>query len=290
MYFPPEMAIGMLEEAGLPVPQIEFRPESDTRLANKDYISDGDFFRLLGIPRIKALDVSDYEGAEIIHDLTKPIPDRLEGIADFILDGSTLDNVFDPATVLRNTARLLKPGGRALSVNVASNTHGPYIIPTAHLLLDYFIVNGFTDAKVYIFVYGANGDMNAFTPDLSLLRPGSPQPQNFTSHQTMALVCMAEKGPKSTWDRSPVQHQYRGDDWGDFIPNLAVIDASRRPHLVRSTADLFVPSGEFLWIDQRGIARSGSESIADHPAISSFGGKQLAAELGRRVLQRMHLA
>jgi hypothetical protein len=48
--------------------------------------------------------VSPYEGAEIIHDLNRPVPDKLKESADFIVDGSTLDNVFDPAMVLRNFA------------------------------------------------------------------------------------------------------------------------------------------------------------------------------------------
>lgn len=286
MYFPPEMALGMLKEAGLPAPAIDFHPESRTRLAKSEYISDDDFFRLLGVPAIKAIDVSDYEGADIVHDLTVPIPDRLEGVADFILDGSTLDNVFDPATVLRNVARLLKPGGRLVGVNVASNTHCPYIIPTAHLLLEYFIVNGFTDAKVYMFVYNKDGGMNAFTPDLTHMRRGQPQPPNFTSDHAMALVVMAEKAQHSTWNKSPIQHQYRSE-WSEFERNLAVIETNPRPHLARSTCDLFVDPCGFRWIDQTGQARS---SRLDRPAatdLAAAAGRQLAVELGRRITRRV---
>src|SRR5690349_9414278 len=81
--------------------------------------TDRSIFRALGLPaeRIKALDVSPYEGAEVIHDLNQPIPANLRGCADFIVDGSTLDNVFDPAMALRNYAELLRPGGRLLTIN-----------------------------------------------------------------------------------------------------------------------------------------------------------------------------
>src|SRR5580658_8160978 len=55
-------------------------------------ISDRALFRLLGVPRIRVLDHSNYEGADLIHDLTTPIPAELRECADFILDGSTIDN------------------------------------------------------------------------------------------------------------------------------------------------------------------------------------------------------
>ncbi|WP_316165413.1 hypothetical protein [Bradyrhizobium sp. SZCCHNRI2009] len=253
MFFTPEHAQLLIQDAGIPIPDIDFVVDAETRLSSSDYISDRDFFRLLGLSKVKALDVSPYEGADIVHDLTKPIPQELERIADFILDGSTLDNVFDPATVLRNEARMLRPGGRLVAVNVASNTHGPYIIPTAHLLLDYFVTNGFSDARVYVFVYHPDGRMNAFTPDLTRMRPGQLQPANFTSPYTMALVAFAEKGEQSTWDHSPVQHQYR-DHWDGFAEKLAAIEANPRPHPARSTDDAFIYHDDYLFITPSGMA------------------------------------
>ncbi len=253
----------MLRESGIPVPAVDFRPDSKTRLANKSYIRDDDVFRLLGIPNIKALDVSDYEGADIVHDLTTPIPNALEGSADFILDGSTLDNVFDPATALRNIARLLKPGGRFVSINVASNHYDPYTILTPHWLLDYFVVNGFSDCKVYTFVYnGPNGGMNVFAPDLALMRKDHAQPHNLTSIHPMGLVVMAEKDPDSTWDRTPVQHQYRSD-WDQFDAKLSVIRKSKRPEVARSTTDCFLRHPEYLFVDHNGVKRK--SPMQTHP-------------------------
>jgi hypothetical protein len=66
---------------------------------------------------VLALDHSNYEGAEIIHNLTTPVPPELRKRADFILDGSPLDNVFDPATVITNFAEMLRPGGRLITTN-----------------------------------------------------------------------------------------------------------------------------------------------------------------------------
>jgi hypothetical protein len=67
------------------------------------------------VENIQALDRSDYEGANVIHDLNLPVTDRLKGIADLIVDGSTLDNTFNPALTLKNYCDMLRPGGRLLT-------------------------------------------------------------------------------------------------------------------------------------------------------------------------------
>lgn len=252
MFFSPQDATGMLRAAGIDPPDVPFGADTQTRGAQSRYIRDDDFFRLLGVERIKALDVSDYEGADIIQDLNEPIATELEGVADFILDGSTLDNVFDPATALRNFARMLKPGGRLVSISAASNHYDPYIMLTPLWIFDYFAVNHFADCKVYVCVYdGPKGEMNVFTPDLSLLRGERPQLSNFTSGHSMGAVLIAEKARHSTWARTPVQHQYRGA-WREFDAGLTAIAASDRPDHVRSTEDCFIARDGWLFVDPHG--------------------------------------
>src|SRR4051812_48586037 len=63
----------------------------------KKLISDASFFSLFSDAVVKASDVSDYEGAEIIFDLTGEVPVALQRRFDFIYNGSVFDNVFDPA-------------------------------------------------------------------------------------------------------------------------------------------------------------------------------------------------
>lgn len=259
MFFPPKDAIALLKESALPIPDIQFQKDDETRQASSHYIRDDDFFRLLGVDRVKALDVSPYEGAEIIHDLTKPIPDSLERSADFILDGSTLDNVFDPATALRNISRLLKPGGRLLAVNLASNHYSPYTIQSGSWFLDYFAVNHFSDCKVYATVYSSLG-VNFFTPDLSKLQKSLPQVTNVESPHVMGWLVLAEKGLNSTWDKTPVQHQYRSD-WDDFNSGLKTIRENPRPDHVRSTTECFRNVPGYFFVDQDGKR---------HPAKTGF--------------------
>ncbi|MCP3969651.1 MAG: methyltransferase domain-containing protein [Rhodobacteraceae bacterium] len=97
-----------------------------------DYLQEDGFYetlmRKLGFGEIESMDFSDYEGATILHDLNKPIPSDLEGRFDFILDGGTIEHVFNIPVVLENVFRMLKPGGRFVSVNCMNGWpgHGLY--------------------------------------------------------------------------------------------------------------------------------------------------------------------
>ena len=84
--------------------------------------------RKLGFGEMEAMDFSDYEGATILHDLNKPVPEALENQFDFIFDGGTIEHVFNVPMALENVFRMLKPGGRFVSANGMNgfNGHGLY--------------------------------------------------------------------------------------------------------------------------------------------------------------------
>lgn len=71
----------------------------------------------LGFGAVEAMDFSDYEGAAHVHDLNQPVPEALHGAFDMILDGGTIEHVFDTRMALENVYHMLAPGGRFVSVN-----------------------------------------------------------------------------------------------------------------------------------------------------------------------------
>lgn len=87
-----------------------------------------EFFRLLGAKEIFAIDFSAFEGAQILHDMNLPIPETLVSSFDLVLDGGTLEHIFDLATALRNAAFMVRPNGRFISLTQANNFcgHGFY--------------------------------------------------------------------------------------------------------------------------------------------------------------------
>ena len=71
----------------------------------------------LGFGAMEAMDFSDYEGAGIIHDLNRPVPEALHGQFGLIFDGGTIEHVFDVPQALRNVFHMLRPGGLFVSAN-----------------------------------------------------------------------------------------------------------------------------------------------------------------------------
>ena len=70
--------------------------------------------QVLGAETVDVVDASEYEGAQIIQDLNQPIPASLEGRYSAVVEGGTLEHVFNIATSLDNLMRMVKPGGHLL--------------------------------------------------------------------------------------------------------------------------------------------------------------------------------
>lgn len=262
VYYTPEQLLDLLRNHGMPLDvdpnTIELDKDTIDRLPGFDprLVTDVALLRLLGVQNPRALDHSDYEGAQIVHDLRYPLPPNLEGIADFMIDGSTLDNIFTPSTVIQNYAALLKPGGRLLTTNAFSSLESAYVIMTPMWYFDYFVTNGFADCRVYIILYFEDGDRdNVYALDLDFLRAAKRDMGRFGSPYRSTTIVFAEKGDHSTHLKLPNQQDYRSQqEWTEFLEKLDTGPMrSRRPHLVRSLSDrdrTFDPIGRHSFIDR----------------------------------------
>jgi SAM-dependent methyltransferase len=253
VYFAPQDIIDLfaangINTAGVDVNAIELDRKSVNRrakFADAALISDAALFKLFGAGKVVALDHSDYEKADIIHDLRMPLPENLHCSADLVVDGSTLDNVFTPSTVLQNYSRLLRPGGRMLTLNAFSSYGNAYVIMPPLWYVDYFVMNRFADCRVYIIVYcetAANEfDMNVFNVDLTAVKNSGRNMGRFCAPYNMVTLVFAEKDAESTDERLPIQQDYRSaEDWDVYNANLTRMLQSKRPHLISSRSDRFV--------------------------------------------------
>jgi SAM-dependent methyltransferase len=115
-------------------------------------LTDKVLFGHLGL-EVNALDYSAFEGAEIIHDLNQPIPDHLKGKYATIIDGGTLEHVFDVRQSLENVAELLAPDGKIIHQLPVNNyvNHGFYqFSPT--ILFDFYEANRFADLSAFLII------------------------------------------------------------------------------------------------------------------------------------------
>lgn len=77
------------------------------------------FFSSLGSTEIVACDASPYEGANFIHDFNNPLPTATCEPFDTIVDGGSLEHIFNVPVALTNLMRLTRVGGLILSINGA---------------------------------------------------------------------------------------------------------------------------------------------------------------------------
>jgi len=80
--------------------------------------------RALGAVELDAIDVSEYEGASVVLDMNRPAPESLHGRFTAVIDGGTLEHIFDVPQAFRNVAALLRVGGHFVSVNGTNNFMG----------------------------------------------------------------------------------------------------------------------------------------------------------------------
>jgi hypothetical protein len=86
------------------------------------------FLRFLGAEVVDSFDKSDYEGATCIHDMNEEIPHSFHGKYSMVLDGGSLEHVFNFPVALRNCMRMVEARGHYLAITPTNNFvgHGFY--------------------------------------------------------------------------------------------------------------------------------------------------------------------
>lgn len=86
------------------------------------------FARAIGAVRVSSCDASAYEGATHVHDLNQPVPETWHEKFDVVLDGGTLEHVFNFPVAIANCMQMVKTGGHLLLFTPTNNYcgHGFY--------------------------------------------------------------------------------------------------------------------------------------------------------------------
>lgn len=246
----PQDVAGIL--AGYDIPQLSTDLEIDkTNLhipAGMNCVTDRALFKSFSTCSVSAVDISDYEGAEIILDLCSEVPEEFHNRFDFIIDAGSLDNIFDPIRALMSMTRMLKPGGR-MYIFAWGNSH-----PTAYLkfspdwFTDYFAVNEFEDCQTYVALYPTGTNSPALTPEMRnvlaqkdgisvwhynpfVIGGGGPayECSSIDSERPAQNFLIAEKGQNSTAHRTAVQKHYRGPNTEPYVKSAERFMKSKRP-------------------------------------------------------------
>lgn len=185
------------------------------------------------------IDLSDYEGANIIFDLNNTVPEDLQSRFDFIYSGGCLDNIFNPVSLLTNISKMLKPGGRVVHYESFSGVMGTYLLFSPEWFFSYYAINNFSDCKVYVCHQTRPGVTRfGYFTNLFLYQPyftRSLEPDYFkfamASAGILYVLIIAEKSTESSDDKFPIQLQYLDEKCEDWRVASKRFNMSARPLL-----------------------------------------------------------
>ncbi len=115
-----------------------------------------EFLRLLGARETTSVDRSDFEGATLLHDLNDPFPEALRGRFDLVIDGGTLEHIFNYPAALRHCLEVVQVGGHFMTITPASGQmgHGFYQFSPELFFRVFSAENGFALRKIVLFDAG----------------------------------------------------------------------------------------------------------------------------------------
>jgi hypothetical protein len=198
--------------------------------------------KLMGLGQLRTLDVSAYEGADIIADLNAPVPAELIGQFGLILDGGTMEHVFDIRQGMKNTADMLRTGGRAVHMTPSNNyvNHG-FVQVSPTLYHDYYVENGFDDVHGIMIVQPRNEiyftRWNVFNYRHETF--GGVNSMVCSGDTRLAVYFSARKTLASTSDRVPTQSYFtRAHDGKDEVPYQFLVTHDAGLPNVQQTIDV----------------------------------------------------
>lgn len=180
------------------------------------------FFTELGAERLTTLDASGFEGANIIHDLNRPIPTDWHEKYSVVFDGGTLEHVFHFPTALRNCLEMTSVGGHFITVTPANNYmgHGFYQFSPELYARVLGEANGFHLEKMIVVEFGANRWHEVVDPAKVGHRV------SLVNDRPTLLAVLARKTRRTEiFAQTPQQSDY-ASEWADW--NHGVV-ASARP-------------------------------------------------------------
>lgn len=119
-----------------------------------DKYADQTFLKILGAKTTDSIDASDYEGATVIHDMNLPVSTDLKGKYSLVIDGGSLEHVFNFPVAIKNCMELIKPNGYYIGITPANNFfgHGFYQFSPELYFRIFNHLNGFRLMKMYFYI------------------------------------------------------------------------------------------------------------------------------------------
>lgn len=181
-------------------------------LAQERYV-DKLFCQLLGAKQVTSLDYSSHEGCDLIHDMNQPVSSDLHHQFDVVIDGGTLEHVFNFPVAIANCMSMVKPGGSLFIFTMANNHtgHGFYQFSPELFFRIFQSENGFEIRDVVLELHSYPGaELSRTTRCYSVVDPAGVRSRVglVTRCPVMMMVHAVRTESKPVFDRFPIQSDY----------------------------------------------------------------------------------
>lgn len=148
MHLFPQTLAGLLENSGYP----DAASNAEALIKEANGFAEP-FLRVLGAESISSFDVSAYEYATDIHDMNEPILTEYKEKYSVVIDGGSLEHVFNFPVAIKNCMDMVETGGHYLGITPANNFmgHGFYQFSPELFFRIFSEVNGFHVDHISIF-------------------------------------------------------------------------------------------------------------------------------------------
>lgn len=199
------------------------------------------FLKLLGAKITDSMDASSYEGATIIHDLNQPIANELKSKYTLVIDGGSLEHVFNFPLAIKNCMQLIETGGYFISIAPANNFfgHGFYQFSPELFFRIFNSSNGYRFIKMYFFIEGKESEIYEVSDPLAV----NQRVTMVNSSPSYLFVIAQKTEEKELFEQTPMQSDYENISW----QNKTSAEAAKKFTLFGFVKQ-FVPSFIKTWI------------------------------------------
>lgn len=189
------------------------------------------FLKWLGAEKIVSFDASAYEGASVVHDLNEPIPEEYKGRFSAVLDGGTLEHIFNFPVAIKNCMEMVADGGHFLAITPTNNHagHGFYQFSPELFFRIFSDENGFKLEHLIVFEETLN------SPWYEVTDPKAVNERVILTNEysTMLLVIAKKIRTAEIFTSSPQQSDYitawnDGSQRSQPLPSRSLFSKLRR--------------------------------------------------------------
>lgn len=181
------------------------------------------FFRLLGAKITDSIDFSPYEGATIIHDMNSPIPDKYKSKYTLVIDGGSLEHIFNFPIAIKNCMELIEKNGYYIGITPTNNYsgHGFYQFSPELYYTVFNESNGFRIVKMYFYI----DDRSGKTPIFEISDPNEvKQRVNIQNSYRSLLFVIAQKIEETEiFKNIPQQSDYKNIVWKGLSDDKGIL-------------------------------------------------------------------